>query len=161
MALGEFICMRCRSTRRIGQTCCQPSTISVSDGIGVGHSVVDVQYVTAAVSRAKRQDATEEKKEYEACPFAGIIQIKFNGISQIESCQSNPRTPVMLHTKTLSLTCPGPPICLQRSAHCDSQCLSRSNLSLRGANIVRNIRAVVHLLEIAKPVVPGLAPPFL
>jgi hypothetical protein len=71
----------------------------VSDRIGIGHSVVDVVSVTAAVSRAKRQDATEEKKEYEACPFAGIIQIKFNGISQIESCQSNPRTPVMLHTK--------------------------------------------------------------
>jgi hypothetical protein len=39
------------------------------------------------------------KEEVEACPFAGIIQIKFNGISQNESCRSNHRTPVMLIPK--------------------------------------------------------------
>jgi hypothetical protein len=50
--------------------------------------------------------ATEKKEWVEACPFAGIIQIKFNGISQIESCRSNHRTPVMLLQKLTLSTYP-------------------------------------------------------
>ena len=48
-----------------------------------------------------------EKGGVKACPFAGIIQIKFNGFSQIKSCRSNRRTPVMQLLKlTLSTNPP-------------------------------------------------------
>jgi hypothetical protein len=65
-------------------------------------ALANISVSLPAVSESKVQHSTAAHGRgwIEACPFAGIIQIKFNGISQNESCRSNHRTPVMLIPKT-------------------------------------------------------------